>query len=261
MDNEVIILAQGPENRLAGQWAKHGVNAPIPEMQPLLSCGGYSILSRTIRQVFHLSFHARWPSVVSWHQHRAVRCCRATVSPAGFVLPEPGNSALKGIARYLELREQQGRRYASTIVLLGDVVYSWACLEAIFRMSRTYGFVGTSGLSPNIGELWGVAWSREFEDRMLSNLRDALLRHPLGDEYHPQQLRRWVSGWKRGDMLDHVAKLTRTGAYIPIDDYTHDIDHPSDLVMLPELSKAAAADDAKHGILWTENKEASMQGT
>ncbi len=248
MDNEVIILAQGRCLAMSAE--------SRPWLQRLTDCDD-TILGRTIRLVRRLGHE--WPTLVTWEDVRSDICFDSGL--ACYVLPEPGNSALKGIARYLELREQQGRRYASTIVLLGDVVYSWACLEAIFRMSRTYGFVGTSNLSPNIGELWGVAWSREFEDLMLTRLRDALLRHPLGDEYHPQQLRRWVSGWKRGDMLDHVAKLTRTGAYIAIDDYTHDIDHPSDLVMLPELSRAAAADDAKHGILWTENKEASMQGT
>ncbi len=253
MDNEVIILAQGPAQ--VPRRRPGGPGNLIPWTQPLPACNGVPIIRRTIKQVQRLG--ADRPTLVAWDGVNAA----VNANLVWFQLPEPGNSALKGIARYLELREQQGRRYASTIVLLGDVVYSWACLEAIFRMSRTYGFVGTSGLSPNIGELWGVAWSREFEDRMLSNLRDALLRHPLGDEYHAQQLRRWVSGWKRGDMLDHVAKLTRTGAYMPIDDYTHDIDQPSDLVMLPELSKAAADDDAKHGISWTENKEASMQGT
>jgi hypothetical protein len=224
---------------------------------------GTTMLSRTIGQSSHFLGHASWPIVVTWSDIRIpfnhARCCGATVTPAYVTLPEPGNSALKGIARYLELREQQGRRYASTIVLLGDVVYSWACLEAIWNLSRTYGFVGTSDLSLERGELWGVAWSREYEDRMLSNLRDALLRHPLGDEYHPAQLRRWISGFRRGDLADHVSKLTRLGAYVPIDDYTHDIDLPMHLVMLPELSKAAAADDERHGIVWTDIKEDSMK--
>lgn len=234
MDNEVIILAQGPVIRLGGP----------PWIHRLSECGRTPVLERTVLQVMRLGSDR--PTVVTWESTR-LRCTFLTGSVALVELDEPGNSALKGIARYLELREQQGRRYASTIVLLGDVVYSWACLEAIFRMSRTYGFVGTANLSLNIGELWGVAWSKEFEDRMLSNLRDALLRHPLGDEYHPQQLRRWVSGWKRGDMLDHVAKLTRTGAYIPIDDYTH----PGDVVLDPFFGSGTTGQVAeKHERRW-----------
>jgi hypothetical protein len=167
-------------------------------------------------------------------------------------LPEPGNSALKGIARYLELREAQGRRYQRTIVLLGDVVYSWDCLEAIWEASTGYGFVGTKNLSLSKGELWGVGWSRVFEDWMMTNLRDALLRHPpFDDDYEPHQLRRWISGIQRGDMADHVARLKRSGHYVSIDDYTHDMDIPHDLVLLPDLSVAAAEDDAKHGVVWT----------
>lgn len=248
---EIIILAQGIHRRLG---AHHGPR----QLLPLPACG-VPILYRTIRQCFHLMKHALWPTVVTWPDLAEVsrswniQCCNGVVSAAHHTLPDPGNSALKGIARYLELREQQGRRYQRTLVLLGDVVYSWACLEAIWlRGENNWGFVGTSNLSLDKGELWGVAWSKLYEDWMLTSLRDALLRHPpFDDEHEPHQLRRWISGMQRGDLADHVVKLKWAAHYTDIDDYTHDMDIPHDLVLLPDLSTAAAADDAKHGVLWT----------
>lgn len=247
MSTEVIILAQGAQPRLGNH---HG-----PRQLLFLPACGVPILYRTIRQCYHLLDHLSWPTVVTWPEVAAVsrswnvQCCNGVVAAAHHTLPDPGNSALKGIARYLELREQQGRRYQRTIVLLGDVVYSWACLEALWEKDR--GFVGTSNLSLSKGELWGVAWSRRYEDWMMTQLRDALLRHPpFDDEHEPHQLRRWISGCQRGDMADHVVKLRWTGNYTDIEDYTHDIDIPHDLVLLPELSTAAAADDAKHGVFW-----------
>jgi hypothetical protein len=175
-------------------------------------------------------------------------------------LSDPGNSSLKGIARYLEadpgvLHAPPARsrpdRVARTVVLLGDVVYSWSCLEALFRASRDWGFVGTPELSNSSGELWGVAWSRNVEGHMIASLRDALIHHPpFAEDYQPGQLRRWISGWNRGDLTEHVEKLRRNGHYIDIADYTHDIDIPAHLAMLPWLSESAAADDAKHGLVW-----------
>ena len=247
---EVIILAQGAQPRMGSH---HGPR----QFLPLPACG-VPILHRTIRQCYHLMKHEMWPTVVTWPELAKssrfwnIQCCDSVVMPAHHTLPDPGNSALKGIARYLELREQQGRRYQRTIVLLGDVVYSWACLEAIWDAAEDYGFVGTSNLSLGKGELWGVAWSKTYEDHMLSLLRDALLRHPpFDDDHEPHQLRRWISGMQRGDLADHVVKLKWANHYTDIDDYTHDIDIPHDLVLLPDLSTVAARDDAKHGMRWT----------
>jgi hypothetical protein len=176
---------------------------------------------------------------------------RRTVTPSYVELATPGNSALRGVGRYLEQRDRDNRRYDHTIVLLGDVVYSWECLRAIWQISKIGGFVGTRHLALDKGDLWGVGWSRALNDRMMLDLRDALLRHPpFEDEYRHGQLRRWVSGFRRGDLADHVIKMQKVEAYTAIDDYTHDIDFPGDLVLLPDLSAAAAADDAKHGVIW-----------
>lgn len=252
---EIVILAQG-ERRL-------GCHGPV-QLQPLPACGGVPVLCRTVRQVSLLQAESSdgmwWPTIVaweavcglvSWPEPSTPAMPSRSVTPAYYRLADPGNSALRGVARYLELRHQENRRYDHTIILLGDVVYSWACLRALWDMAKTGGFVGTSDLSLDKGELWGAAWSRRHEDRMVSELRDALLRHPpLDDEYQHGQFRRWVSGFRRGDLADHADNLRRSGIYVDIDDYTHDIDHARDLVLLPLLSFAADADDRSNGITW-----------
>jgi molybdopterin-guanine dinucleotide biosynthesis protein A len=239
MTTEVIILAQGTQKRLG---MAHGYK----QLLKLPACGGVPIMERTVRQVDALR-----------GGHMIIVCTRALemAMPRRLLsliprveLPDPGNSSLKGIARYLE---QRGDPTPRTIVLFGDVVYSWACLEQLLKFSESYGFVGTANLSAGGGELWGVAWSREFEDEMVRTLRDALLRHPpFNDEYQPGQMRRWITGWRRGDIVDHIRDLTWRGHYAAVDDYTHDIDLPPDIALLPELSIAAAKDDADHGALW-----------
>lgn len=242
---EVIILAQGPTRARMGQ----------RELAQLPACDNTSILCRTVAQVQKIS---TWPpTVIAGFVGCASPCfyegtVKTNVMPAYVDLPRPGNSALTGIARYLERRAYENRVHDHTVVLLGDVVYSWACLEAVLKMAATCGFVGTKNLCLDKGELWGVAWSRKSDDWMMCRLRDALLRvPPFDDDHQPGQLRRWLSGLHRGEMRDHVATLRRAGAYTDVDDYTHDLDIAHDLVLLPDLSAVAAADDARHGVRWT----------
>lgn len=249
---EVIILAQGTQSRLGHA---HG----LKQLLPLPACDYMPIMGRTAVQCLSFVRSAditllTWPEVLngtmpSWTIPRIV------------TLPDPGNSSLKGISRYLE---QSGRIYddpptsrsdqpSRTVVLLGDVIYSWACLEAIFRAARGWGFVGTPDLSAGGGEIWGVAWSHNFEGHMIGGLRGAMLRHPpYADNYQPGQLRRWISGSRRGDIIRHSAELRQNGHYIDIADYTHDIDTPDHLTLLPWLSESAADDDRKHGLVWRE---------
>ncbi len=244
MTTEVIILAQGTQQRL-------GPGVGYKQLLPLPACYGAAILMRTLRQLFMACADSRvtlitWRDLFSglWDRANSMELCVDLVQ-----LPDPGNSSLKGIARYLEL---PGVRADKTIVLLGDVVYSWKCLDAIWACSATSGFVGTRDVSSSTGEIWGVAWHREHADAMMDDLRDALLRHPpFEDEYQPGQLRRWIVGMRRGELAFHVANLTHKGRYLAIDDYTMDVDVAGHIPKLGEASVAAAKDDAAHGMVWT----------
>lgn len=243
MTTEVIILAQGTQKRL-------GMRYGYKQLLRLPECGGVPILQRTLCQISHIHPDALI-TLVGWKP--VTDPMVALAFPFGVQaveLEDPGNSSLKGIARYLEAR---GARHGfhHTIVLLGDVVYSWACLEAIWRMSAAYGFVGTSNLSEGGGELWGVAWAKGHEDTVMSDLRDALLRHPIEDqEYQPGQLRRWLLGWRKGSLQARVTKMRDAGVYYGVDDYTMDVDLPYHIPALGPTSKMAVVDDAKHRLFW-----------
>lgn len=285
MTNEVIILAQGSqrEDRYARSMQRHrqatterhanwrlstapGACADFRQLAALPACGGVTLLTRTLTQVQRMgiaevsaiSVVASAELVQRWG-HREETAGRASGTPPFWLtLAEPGNSSLKGAARYFEFRGDL-RPADRTIVLLGDVVYSWKALGLIDGLSHTRGFCGTADLALDRGHLWGVAWSQYRHDAMLASLRDALLRHPpFDDEYAPGQLRRWISGFRRGDLADHVAVLQRSGNYAPVDDYTCDIDQRTQLDAVSEL---AAADDQAHGLLWTQptTQEDSMK--
>ena len=253
MTTEVIILAQGTQKRM-------GPGACYKQLLPLPACNGVPILVRTLIQ---LGVRRLSVTIVTWspimramdvpyaeiEPWRAILRARPLPNVHHVELETPGNSSLKGISRYLELRGTEHR--FNTIVLLGDVVYSWKCLDALFALSATSGFVGSRDVSESTGELWGLAWAHNQEPRMLDDLRDAVLRHPpFEDEYQPGQLRRWITGMRRGELALHVASLTHKGRYIAIDDYTMDVDVPSHIPKLGPASVAAAADDALHDLTW-----------
>lgn len=261
MLTEVIILAQGTQKRL-------GMTHGFKQLLPLPACGNTPIMARTVRQVLRMAPPGRedaahlynagvlppvaitilsWPDMLApYPETSTLRLATRCVS-----LAHPGNSSLKGVARYLETRSHD-HPADTTIVLLGDVVYSWACLNALSRLGGSCGFAGTSNLSGSAGELWGVAWARAHEAQMLQDLRDALLRHPpFEDEYQCGQLRRWIVGWRRGDTADHVARLRRAGQYVDVDDYTMDVDLPTDIPKLVPAARAAVLDDAANHLTWT----------
>lgn len=176
--------------------------------------------------------------------------------PCTEALEDPGNSSLKGISRFLELednREDQPE-WERTVVLLGDVVYSWDCLRAIFANTEPWPrFVGTSNLSPGGGELWGISWLADADAQMRTFLGSALERHPpFHGTYQPGQLRRWL--WEANTTFDALMpdamRHRERPWFVPIDDYTRDIDLPEHVLAIPKLSEAAAADDAANGVTW-----------
>ncbi len=247
MTNEIIILCQGTQSRLG---MAHGYK----QLLNLPACG-VPILKRTL-EMLRRAIGVPRVTILGWPEMFAKLPPNGSLVklPIRLVtLPDPGNSSLKGVARYLESRDTS--HVGTTMVLLGDVVYSWACLEAIRAQATVFGsgFVGTAALSPSGGELWGVGWDQQFEDPMVMALRDALMSHPpFTDEYQPGQLRRWLcpSG---GGLVERVASLRKHMRYAAIDDYTMDVDLPRDIARLDDASQKADADDAIHDLYWKSN--------
>lgn len=267
----VVILAQGEQRRLP--------ELRLPkQLLTLPECNGETIIDRTLSQLAMLHPHVTSEGIkyvsqlsitvvcaneLAYHVEAAGKSgiynsTGRVVSVDAYPLRLPGNSSLKGIARYLA--DQAGPISSHedflTVVLLGDVVYSWACLRAILTPAHWgMGFVGTSDLSRSGGELWGLAWKPNARPAMMGTLRAALARHPPFEEYQPGQMRRWL--WEvdtfihGGGNIDVAAAdpMPRTW-YTAIDDYTRDIDLPEHVNSLHKLSELANADDKANGLIW-----------
>lgn len=277
----VVILAQGSQKRLPELTV-------AKQMLPLPACNNVPILHRTIRQVWALLAPTMTEgspnriSVVTWRElseqiatygipivpvgtpnwidglhHQITREAANTLDvamryhPMVKTLPDPGNSSLKGIAEYLRHAQIVIGQYDRVVVLLGDVVYSWACLRAILDGTHWHmGFVGTSDLSRDGGELWGLSWEKTAEEPMLHSLSDALARHPKFTEYQPGQMRRWLWAFDEFMHREFGQAMEPRNWYVPIDDYTRDIDLPEHVKQLGALSEHAAADDRENGVAW-----------
>lgn len=226
------MLAQGQQTRLA--------QLGFPkQLLPLPACGGAPVIGRTARIVRAIQADAEVQVVSRRDVGNAVEAWDASV--ACLTLEDPGTSSLLGLWRCLtgDLR-WPGR----TVVLLGDVCYSWSCLSSLMRGS-SHLFVGTSDLAQDRGELWGVAWQDTDSALMLEWVRMALSRHPPFAEYQCGQMRQWLFAGR-----DLSRRDQREPTYEPVDDYTTDFDTPLDLMRLEDVSRSARLDDALHGMTW-----------
>lgn len=268
----VIILAQGQQTRLPDLTTpKH--------LLPLPACGNAPIILRTLCQLAmmgHAELEDGLPYVTNLSvtvvcggdlRHDLDAAAKASVYGITkrvldvdiYELANPGNSSLKGISRYLDAQDGPVSHHPEyhpeflTVVLLGDVVYSWKCLEQILTPTH-WGctFVGTSTLSRATGELWGLSWLAGAREPMLDALDLAMTRHPPSEDvYQCGQMRRWL--WAMDDVIDgNNAGVTGIGRtwYRVCDDYTDDVDVPADIENLPDTALAAGEDDDKHELVW-----------
>lgn len=173
------------------------------------------------------------------------------VHPTYHELSSPGNSSLKGLGRVLdEIRDNEyADPFHRRVVLLGDVLYSWACLEALFRPADVgdVTFAGTSDLGPGGGELWGVSWFRSTAKLIDRAMEMALKAHSkFEDEYQPGQLRHLL--WSVDHIINCDPPRMARDWWVPIDDYTMDVDLPEHIAKLAQHSFLALADDKEHGL-------------
>lgn len=247
----VIILAQGEQRRLP--------DLKVPkQLLKLPACGGVTILRRTLIQVGYILNRSmdRSVTVVCGDAIRAeiVADINEPIRPRTFTLRDPGNSSLKGIHRYLTGVGDLDPVACHNVVLLGDVVYSWACLSALLEPSTgpkaEISVCGTSDLGAGGGELWGLCWNDIADDQMMTMLDRAVRKHPPFTGYQAGQMRRWLWEHPEGGALVGRPRTFTRDVYEPIDDYTRDIDLPEHVAQLFPLSERAAADDRDNGVVW-----------
>lgn len=265
MRTKIIILAQGTQQRLVG------VTTPKC-LLPLFACNDAPIVGRTLRMCWSMesgetpmrardNFQLDSITLVSWAEvfEGLTREATRLSSPAMIAynkvsLPDPGNSSLKGIARYCDMDRlfrltpddfEQPTRY---VVLFGDTVYSWDALQAVVKgRGREALFVGTGDLSNSGGELWGLSWVSPRATAMMSEaLEHAMRRHPpVKDIYQPGQMRNWL--WAVDGMNTHVRGRPW---WEPVTGYTMDVDLPEHVKLLRDVSLKAAGEDAERGLGW-----------
>lgn len=255
MSTQVIILAQGDQKRIPD------LRTP-KQLLPLPACGGVAILNRTLRQVYHHAPFSHggdrtstctvvgWPTIADHFEVAPVELKDARVRPYVHTLAEPGNSSLRGLARYwgwdtFHIIPNAAR----TVVLLGDVVYSWNVMWELFCAPRDAVFAVSSDISLSDGELWGIAWDQVANTDMTAAFKHALLAHSAHDAvYQPGQMRLWL--WEYERRLRGIAARYVTDS--TEGDYTADIDLPRHTTpaFLGPLSAHAAEDDAGHGVSW-----------
>lgn len=263
MKRHVIILAQGQQTRLPSL-------AHPKQLLPLPLCGDVPLLARTLVQVrmidptCHITVVSRagmyapifdWKPAVTgvWPRSTGHERLSSLIGDGQLEtteLPDPGNSSLKGCSRYLDYRRDLQNldalpfeAPAQTVILLGDVCYSWRAVNILMSDAIPYAFVGTSDLSESAGELWGVTFRKDAEEPLYQWLKKALRKHPPFTPYQCGQLRQWMFvGRAELEPLPIV--------YVAVDDYTKDFDVPSDLEQLPQTSGRACMDDADHDIWW-----------
>jgi hypothetical protein len=237
---KILLMCQGQQRRLAKE---------IDHAKHLLSIGDEPILRRTLRLLHELGVgdHATvigrrelaeamlgWPMSTSWTN-----------------LTDPGMCIVDGILEALRLNEdpQTGIYPERTLILLGDVVWSRTSLAAFLADQRPVVFAGQSVVSPSQGEVFALG----FDDpQAMKNLCETCpcrvdgKRQRVFKEQRGGHLRRLM--WHYQDMhrLRVHPSLRRTwneSIYLPVDDWTNDIDTPEDMATLPELARLAELEE------------------
>jgi hypothetical protein len=209
-----IVLCQGEQYRLAELgYPKH-----------LLPIGRETILGRTLRFLNN----AGWPSVVVGTSKLAREAERH--GSMLFTLGNPGFCVLDGIAQLGEFFAD-----ADVRIFLGDVVWSPSAFQSfLLGKGVPYFFAGNTSIGHETGELYGLGFEPRGRFWIEHLLRIAPCRMVAHDRGQPGHLRNLLFSASAAYELP-PRKLYADDIYIPIDDWTRDIDKPEDLASIPSL--------------------------
>ncbi len=135
-----------------------------------------------------------------------------------------------------------------TVVLLGDVVFSHDAMQQIVRERPPVLFAGTPRVGPAHGELFAMAWDASRD----GDVRKALAATPRSafrNVYQCGQLRNFLWHWQSvlspppPGATPTLCVRPELGHYLPIGDYTNDVDTSADVEYLPTLDELAYRDE------------------
>jgi molybdopterin-guanine dinucleotide biosynthesis protein A len=227
-NTQVLIMCQGQQRRLPL------LNRP----KHLLQIGGVPILQRTIHL---LAEHGVPDCIVIGPQAIADDMQHWAIPTFLITLADPGICIVDGI---LAARDRWSGS-ARTLVLLGDVVWSQAALAAFLADERPVVFAGTPVLSASEGEVFALG----FDDpQAMRNLcmscpcrvdRSRIRGFPRQQGGHLRRLLWHAQEHARLRVHPSLRRSWHEDMYLPIEDWTTDIDTPKDAERLPDLARLA----------------------
>lgn len=219
----VVILAQGPQDRMPFE---------IYGPKHLLPVAREPVVFRTLRMLGELGFQDIVAVTKTW-EHPAAR---------KFVAPDPCHCILKRMMQTLDL---WGKR--RTFLLLGDVVWSWVALQAVMGDRRSLLFAGARDATISCGELFAMTWAASENDRVAGTLRASPCgweQHERGQPGHLRYLLRALIA-PLGGPNNPPIPWHELPNYLTIEDYTCDIDTPTDWQRMQSLEQIILADRRK----------------
>lgn len=243
----ILILCQGQQRRLPD----------LKHPKHLLEVGGEPIVMRTLRMLGGLGvtraavYHHPGGEDLADAVHMRNRPFEATHPPPysySMSLRDPGSCIVDGILGAVHL--QEGRH----VVLLGDVVWSWAALEKVLADKRPIVFAGTPVLSASEGEVFALAFDDPQEVGNLCTTCPCRVDGSRVRSFMNQQgghLRRllwWTQEVKRLRVTARARQTWHPDVYLPIEDWTNDVDTPADVARLPELARLAELEERERSM-------------
>lgn len=246
MKTQILILCNGQQRRLP----------MLPHPKHMLEVGGEPIIERTIRLLYELQPGGAWAAGVigpaafdaAIEQSRAQQPREEAWRISRFRAEDPGHCIVDGILAARATWHDPEFPVARRVILLGDVVWSRAALTKVLAETRPLVFAGTPVLTAAQGEVFALVFDNPQHVKNLCETcpcrmdgkRVRTFPHPRGG--HLRRLL-WHAQEARGRFEAMGSQTWDPALYLPIDDWTDDVDTPDDVARLPTLAQFIAIED------------------